>query len=122
MRALVREALLSQSQVSRTVAILVDLGLLARHGAGTRSVRVSVTPAGRERLAAAVRTQADTLDAVLFHPLTEQDVRHLTEILDRIQAGARYPNPTRAHDVPDVDAARPEPRGDRAVAAVESLP
>jgi hypothetical protein len=69
MRALVREALLSQSQVSRTVAILVDLGLLARHG-----------------------------------------------------AGARYPNPTRAHDVPDVDAARPEPRGDRAVAAVESLP
>ena len=93
MSVLVRNALLSQSQVSRTVSTLVHLGLLERHGAGVRSVRVSITPAGRDRLAAAYRTQADTLDAVLFGPLAPDDVEHLARLLDRVQAGARYPHP-----------------------------
>lgn len=94
MRALVRDALLSQSQVSRTVTTLVDLGLLERHGAG-RSVRMSITSAGRDALAAASRTQSDTLAAVLFDPLSAQDIGHLTQLLQRIQAGARYPSPAR---------------------------
>lgn len=108
MRALVRDALLSQSQVSRTVATLVGLGLLERHGAG-RSVFVSITSAGRESLAAAGRTQYDTLAAVLFEPLTEQDVGHLTQLLHRIQGGARYPSP--AHHEPLRRRSAPVPDG-----------
>jgi DNA-binding MarR family transcriptional regulator len=103
MSTLVRTALLSQSQVSRTVATLVRDGLLERHGATARSVRVSITPEGRERLAAAGRTQAETLDAVLFGALDAHDARHLAELLARVQAGDRYPRAA----APQREAAEP---------------
>lgn len=96
MRTLVHDALLSQSQVSRTVTGLVHLGLLERHAVSARAVRVSITATGREHLAAARRTQADTLDDVLFGSLTVDDVQHLAQLLHRIPTAhlrSRGPRP-----------------------------
>lgn len=86
MSDLVRTALLSQSQISRTVAGLAADGLLERHGAG-RTVHLRITSSGQRLLADAVRTQRATLEQVLFAALDDQQTATLAHLLDRILTG-----------------------------------
>jgi len=78
---------LSPSRTSRLAMELEREGLVERQRDATdsRSTRVAVTQAGRERLLEAAPAYFSTIRAHLFEGLGERDIKQLARILGRIQ-------------------------------------
>jgi DNA-binding MarR family transcriptional regulator len=77
---------LSPSRTSRLAMELERQGLVERQRDSTdsRSTRVAVTTAGRERLLGAAADYFSTIRAHLFETLSERDVKQLARILGRM--------------------------------------
>jgi DNA-binding MarR family transcriptional regulator len=77
---------LSPSRTSRLAMELERQGLVERQRDSTdsRSTRVAVTTAGRERLLGAAEDYFSTIRAHLFESLSERDVKQLARILGRM--------------------------------------
>jgi DNA-binding MarR family transcriptional regulator len=81
---------ISPSQVSRIAIDLERRGLVQRQrGANdSRSTEVAITDAGRAQLQQAAPTYLSTVRNQIFDALTDRDVKQLTKIWQRIEAGS----------------------------------
>jgi DNA-binding MarR family transcriptional regulator len=79
---------LTQPALSRAVARLADRGCLSRSGdpRDRRGVRITIAPAGRDLLRAAIPVHAATVRAELLDQLTPAEQDLLTRALTRVAA------------------------------------
>ncbi|MFI0739505.1 MarR family winged helix-turn-helix transcriptional regulator [Streptomyces sp. NPDC021100] len=81
------KALLSRSQVSRVVDALEDRGLVERSPSpyDARSVRVTLTPAGRTTFTAANATRRESLAEVFDDLLDDADIAALETVWNKLK-------------------------------------
>jgi DNA-binding MarR family transcriptional regulator len=84
---------ISPSQVSRIAIDLERRGLVERRRSTTdsRSTEVAITDPGRAQLQTAAPAYLSTIRAHLFDALDERDVKQLSRIWERIEAGRPGP-------------------------------
>jgi DNA-binding MarR family transcriptional regulator len=84
---------ISPSQVSRIAIDLERRGLVERRRSPTdsRSTEVAITEPGRAQLQTAAPAYLSTIRAHLFDALDERDVKQLSRIWERIEAGRPSP-------------------------------
>ncbi|MFD1721162.1 MarR family winged helix-turn-helix transcriptional regulator [Amnibacterium endophyticum] len=78
----------SRSGITYQAGLLERAGLVARGPAedDERSTMVTITEAGRARLAAVFPGHLEALQRLLLDPMSDQDVRALADVLGRVRA------------------------------------
>jgi MarR family transcriptional regulator, 2-MHQ and catechol-resistance regulon repressor len=100
MSELAGQVLFSTSGLTRLIDRMETAGLVGREACPNdrRGAFAVITPAGEDALRHALPRHLESLDRHLLHPIGEDDLAVMTEILERLRDAAR--RSTATHEVP----------------------